>query len=108
MAPTPLRPTSPSRATKCGCGGATLLESGSIRLKDVKGTRSIRLALATTDIGAALRGAALVLAPVPATAQADIAHAMAPHLEREQVVFCSPGTFGSYAMAVITGRDASF
>ncbi|OFW18747.1 MAG: glycerol-3-phosphate dehydrogenase [Acidobacteria bacterium RIFCSPLOWO2_02_FULL_59_13] len=87
---------------------APLLESGSIRLKDVKGTRSIRLALATTDIGAALRGAALVLAPVPATAQADIAHAMAPHLEREQVVFCPPGTFGSYAMAVITGRDASF
>jgi len=87
---------------------APVLQSGALRLKDVKGARSVRLALATTDIGAALRGAALVLAPVPATAQADIARAMAPHLEREQVVFCPPGTFGSYAMAAITRSDASF
>jgi len=87
---------------------APVLESGAIRLKDAKGARSVRLALATADIGSALRGAALVLAPVPATAQADIARAMAPHLEKDHVVFCPPGTFGSYAMAVITGRNACF
>jgi opine dehydrogenase len=80
---------------------APVLDSQSIRLKDVTGTRSVRLALATADIGAALRGAELVLLPVPATAQADIAAAMAPHLQRGQVVFCPPGTFGSYAMAQI-------
>ena len=83
---------------------APILQSGTIRLKDVKGARSVRLALATTDIGAALRGAALVLIPAPATAQADIARAMAPHLEARQVVFLPPGTFGSYAIAAITGK----
>jgi opine dehydrogenase len=87
---------------------APVLASGAIRLTDVKGARSVRLALATTDIVAALRGAALVLIPAPATAQADIARAIAPHLEPEQVVFCPPGTFGSYAMSVITGSKASF
>jgi opine dehydrogenase len=80
---------------------APVLQSGAIRLKDVKGARSVRLALATTDIGAALRGAELVLVPAPAPAQADLARAMAPHLAREQVVVCPPGTFGSYAMAAI-------
>jgi opine dehydrogenase len=84
---------------------APVLQSSSIGLTDTKGTRRVRLALATTEIGAALHGAELVLAPVPATAQADIAHAMGPHLERGQVVFCPPGTFGSYVMAKIA-RDA--
>jgi opine dehydrogenase len=87
---------------------APVLASDAIRLTDVKGARSVRLALATTDIVAALRGAALVLIPAPATAQADIARAIAPHLEPEQVVFCPPGTFGSYAMSVIAGSRASF
>jgi opine dehydrogenase len=80
---------------------APVLQSGSIGLKDAKGVRRVRLALATTEIGAALRGAELVLAPTPATAQTDIARAMAPHLERGQVVFCPPGTFGSYVVAKI-------
>ena len=80
---------------------APVQRSGAIRLKDAKGARSVRLALASTDIGAALRGAELVLVPAPATAQADLARAMAPHLERDQVVFCPPGTFGSYAMTAI-------
>ena len=80
---------------------APVLKSGSIRLTDVQGARSVRLALASTEIGAALRGAELVLVPTPAMAQADIARAMAPHLERRQVVFCPPGTFGSFAMAEI-------
>lgn len=86
---------------------APVLHSQSIRLKDVDGARSVRLALATTDIGAALRGAELVLLPVPATAQADICGAMAPHLQRGQVVFCPPGTFGSYAMARIVHAAGS-
>ena len=83
---------------------APVLQSGSIGLKDAKGARRVRLALATTEIGAALGGAELILAPVPATAQSDIAHALAPHLERGQIVFCPPGTFGSYVMARIAGE----
>jgi opine dehydrogenase len=83
---------------------APVLQSGAIALKDSRGRRRVRLALATTEMGAALRGAELVLVPAPATAQADIAQAAAPHLERGQVVFCTPGTFGSYAMAAILRR----
>lgn len=84
---------------------APVLQDRSIRLNDVKGARSVRIALATTDIGAAVRGAELVVVPTPATAQADIARALAPHLEDGQVVFCPPGTFGSYVMARIA-REA--
>ena len=80
---------------------AAVLQSGSIRLKDAQGTRTVRLGLATTQIGAALDGAELIVLPTPATAQADIARAMVPHLESGQTVFCPPGTFGSYAMAAI-------
>jgi opine dehydrogenase len=78
---------------------APVLESQSITLKDVKGRRAVRLALATTDIGAAMRGAELLVIPTPAFAQADIARAMAPHVADGQVVFLPPGTFGSYVMA---------
>ena len=78
---------------------AALREAGSIRLKDAQGARDVRISLATTDIGEALQGAKLILVPLPATAQADLATAMAPHLVDGQVVFLPPGTFGSYVMA---------
>jgi opine dehydrogenase len=76
-----------------------VIDAGSIVLKDADGAREVRLALATADIGAALAGAQLIVLPTPATAQADIARAMAPHLADGQVVFLAPGTFGAYVMA---------
>ncbi|MCC6211837.1 MAG: NAD/NADP octopine/nopaline dehydrogenase family protein [Burkholderiales bacterium] len=87
---------------------APVLASRALRLRDAQGVREVRLALATADIGAAVRGARLVLLPVPATAQEGIARAMAPYLGKEQVVFSPPGTFGSYAMAAMTGATAAF
>jgi opine dehydrogenase len=84
---------------------APVLESQSITLKDAKGRRAVRLALATTDVGKAVRGAALLVVPTPAFAQADIAQAVAPHASDGQVVFLPPGTFGSYVMAKAL-RDA--
>ena len=74
-------------------------------LKDFSGARDVTLALATSDIGAAIQGAALIVCPTPATAQADIARLLAPHLTDGQVVYLPPGTFGSVLMARIT-RDA--
>ena len=68
-------------------------------LKDAEGSRPVRIALVTADIGAAVRGAALILCPTPATAQADIALALAPHLTAGQVVFLPPGSFGAWLMA---------
>lgn len=84
---------------------APVQQSGAIRLIDERGARDVPIGLVTADIGEAVRGAELVLVPAPATAQADIARAMAPSLSDGQVVFLPPGTFGSYVMAE-TVREA--
>jgi opine dehydrogenase len=80
-----------------------------IVVKDFKGRHELALELVTADIAAAVRGAELVLCPTPATAQADIAALLAPHLADGQVVFLPPGTFGSVLFAKTTrerGRRA--
>lgn len=82
-----------------------VIDTGSITLQDAEGKRDVFLACATVDIGEALRGAQLVLMTTPATAQADIARAMAPHLVDGQIVFMAPGTFGSFVAARIV-RDS--
>jgi opine dehydrogenase len=78
---------------------AAVRDAGSIRLKDAQGARDVPIALATAEMAEALRGAGLIVIPSPATAQDDIARALAPHLADGQVVFLPPGTFGSYLMA---------
>jgi opine dehydrogenase len=80
---------------------APVLESRVIRVRDVDGVRNAPIANPTTDIGVAVRGAQLILILAPAFAQPDIADAIAPHLEDNQVVFLPPGTFGSYIMDTI-------
>ena len=74
-------------------------EAGSLLLKDQAGAREVPLARVSADIGPVVQGADLIVVPVPATAQVDIARAMAPYLSDGQVVFLPPGTFGSYVMA---------
>jgi len=59
-------------------------------LKDFRGRREVALALVTADIAEAVRGADLILCPAPATAQADIAENLSPHLADGQVVFLPP------------------
>jgi opine dehydrogenase len=78
-----------------------VVDTGSITLKDAQGSREVPIALATAEIALAMKDAALIVIPSPATAQGDIARAMAPHLTGSQTVFLAPGTFGSYAMAQI-------
>ena len=65
---------------------APVLASGTLLLRDYRGTREVRLALATAVLGEALAGAELIVAPVPAFAQLDLAQAMAPHLRDGQIV----------------------
>ena len=74
-------------------------ETGTIAIVDNAGRRTVRLAAACAEIGEAVRGAELIVAPVPAFAQEDLARRLAPHLSAGQVVFLPPGTFGSFAMA---------
>lgn len=75
-----------------------VLESGMIRLRDSQGTRNVPIARPMLDVAEAVRGADLIVAPVPAFAQRDLAVAVAPHLENGQVIYLPPGTFGSYLM----------
>jgi opine dehydrogenase len=72
---------------------------GIIVVKDFRGRHEAKPALITSDIGEAVRDTELILCPAPATAQPDIARALAPHLTDGQVVFLPPGTFGSYIFA---------
>lgn len=92
---------------------APVAARGAIRLKDSSGERAVKLDAITADLAAAVRGAELIVIPLPATAHAALAAELAPHLEDGQVVFLPPGTFGSYVMAravQATGRpvDVSF
>jgi opine dehydrogenase len=74
------------------------VQQGGITLKDQRGSRSVKIALASGDIAAVLKDAELVLIPSPALAQDDIARAMAPYLADGQVVYLPPGTFGSFTI----------
>lgn len=78
---------------------APLLESGAITLKDHCGERRVRIGVPTADLARALDGAELVVVPLPATAQHELFHQMAPHLREGQVVLIAPGTFGTYILA---------
>jgi opine dehydrogenase len=74
-------------------------QGGRVVVKDFAGRHETAPALITADMGEAARGAELIICPVPATAQPDIARALAPHLADGQVVFLPPGTFGSFLFA---------
>ncbi|MBL4758130.1 MAG: NAD/NADP octopine/nopaline dehydrogenase family protein [Rhizobiales bacterium] len=89
---------------------AGIMRTGEIILKDASGTRAVKLGLVTDDLSAAVSSVALVVIPLPATAQADLAETLAPHLEDGQVVFIPPGTFGSLIFARAmkkAGNDAA-
>ena len=58
-----------------------------------------RLDRVTADLGDALDGAELVIAPLPATTHEDLAKRLGPHLTDGQIVLLTPGSFGSFAMA---------
>lgn len=79
-----------------------------LNLKDHDGRRPVTIAAASGDIAEVVRGAELIVCPLPATAQADVADALAPHLQDGQVVFLPPGSFGSYLMAKATDREVAF
>jgi len=74
-------------------------EGSGIVVKDFDGRHDVKLALVTTDVAEAVRDTELILCPVPAFAQADIARRLAPHLQDGQVIFLPPATFGSMIFA---------
>lgn len=72
-----------------------LLDRPVITVTDHRGTRDVAIQHVCTELAEAVRHAELILTPLPATAQAGLAQALAPLLRDGQVVFLPPGTFGS-------------
>lgn len=82
-----------------GAALAALAEAPELTIADAGGEATVRLHHCTADLGAAVADAELILVPLPATAQDDLAAALAPHLRDGQVIYLTPGTFGAYVMA---------
>lgn len=80
--------------------GSSFAELGTppeLTVTDHEGSRKIAVEVGD-DLGWALDGAEVILAPMPAFAQEDLAEALAPHLVDGQVVYLSPGSFGAWIM----------
>lgn len=80
---------------------------GHIRVRDAGGERATRVAM-TADLAAAVRGAALILAPAPATTHATLAPVLGALLTPGQVVFLTPGTLGSVILARAAPAGVAF
>ena len=90
-----------------GAVAAHRAAASTVGLKDFRGRHNATLDLVTTDMGAAIGGAELVVCPTPAFAQVDIAGLLAPHLADGQVVFLPPGTFGSFLLAKLVWQSGN-
>src|SRR5512139_1224322 len=77
--------------------------------KEIKKTHTIRVSgplvqgeakiyRITDNIKEAIQEADLICPPIPAFTQPSVAESLLPYLEDGQVIFLSPGTFGSYLM----------
>ncbi|HLQ35401.1 MAG TPA: NAD/NADP octopine/nopaline dehydrogenase family protein [Chloroflexota bacterium] len=84
---------------------AETFETKRIRIGGAGRTGEAAVSLVTDEVGQALDGAEMVLVPLPAYAHEDIARRAAPHLKAGQVVYLTPGTFGSFVFAK-TVREA--
>ncbi len=78
---------------------AEVRKAGGITLQAEGRSGKARLAALTSDLAEAIRGAEIVMIPLPATTHEELARALASHLTDEQIVLLTPGTFGSFAMA---------
>ncbi|MGP3770049.1 NAD/NADP octopine/nopaline dehydrogenase family protein [Streptomyces sp. SDT5-1] len=84
-----------------------LRDTGALTVRDHRGSREVPVSdtagegavRPVPDLADAVRGARLVVVPLPATVHEDLAARVAPLLEDGQVVFLPPGTFGSVLFA---------
>ncbi len=78
---------------------APVLETGIIRVRDAAGVREVVVAHPTASLAAALSEAQVVIIPLPATAQDELAREVAPFWRDGQVAYLPPGTLGSLVFA---------
>jgi len=78
-----------------------LFETKTIELRGLGRQGNARIDLVTEDLGEAVKGADIILSPIPAFTQESMAKLVGPHIEDGQIVFLSPGSMGSYLFAKI-------
>lgn len=86
---------------------APILRSGTITLEAEGRAGIARLERATGDLEEALDGAGIVLIPLPAYAQEELAAGCAPFLRPDQILWFTPGSLGSYLFARTLARKES-
>ncbi len=74
---------------------AAVVNQGGIKVTGVARTGFAKVALATTDIAAALDGAELIMVATQAVTHSRVAHAIAPCARDGQVVILWPGSGGT-------------
>lgn len=84
---------------------APVLKNQSIVLMDYQGTRIVSIKLASMDLEMVIKGAKVIIIPLPAFAQTALAKEIAPYLEDDQIILLPPGTFGSLVMSQVL-KDA--
>jgi opine dehydrogenase len=78
-----------------------VIDKQAINVKDHSGSRTVLLKLASIDLKEVVKGADLIVIPLPAVTQQMLAKQLAHILEDGQVIFLPPGTFGSYLMSKV-------
>ncbi|HSC71231.1 MAG TPA: 2-dehydropantoate 2-reductase N-terminal domain-containing protein, partial [Candidatus Methylomirabilis sp.] len=74
---------------------AAVAERGGIQVTGVAHTGFARVALATTDLRAALDGVALIMVATQAVTHTRVAQALAPLVRSDQVIILWPGSGGT-------------
>ncbi len=85
-----------------------LRKRGGIELESEEGGPHgfAKLAKVTSDMGEALKDAAIIMVVVPSSAHADIARLVAPHLKKGQIVILHPGrTCGAIEFTKVIGDN---
>jgi len=76
-----------------------VIESGAITVTDRAGTRPVPISTIAETLAEAVKGAHLIVLPLPANSHESLAGQLAPLLEDGQVLFMAPGTLGTLVFA---------
>ena len=76
-----------------------VMDTGIINVTDAKGTRPVKIDKPTADLAQAMRGAELIVLPLPCTTHLSLAPQLANLWEDGQVAYLPPGTFGGMIYA---------
>lgn len=78
-----------------------IYKTKTIKMRGLGRQGAAKIPVVTKDLGEAVRGADVICSPSPAFSQAQVAKALAPHIQDGQVFLLSPGSMGSYLFAKV-------